>query len=71
MLFFCKRGKQKHNRAGFYWGVPSDTAGGYDWTRKFLFEYDLRRQSEAGKEMMGMIFRIDTHEHLSAKVGMP
>ena len=34
-MFFCKRGKQKHNRAGFYWGVPSETAGGYDWTKKF------------------------------------
>jgi len=56
MLFFCKRGKQKHNRAGFYWGVPSETSCGYNWTDKFLVEYDQRRQSDVGKEMMGMIF---------------
>ena len=67
MLFFCKKGKQPHNRAGFYWGVPSQTAGGYDWTKPFLSEYDLRRKSEVGKHMMGMIFRTDTFEFLSAK----
>jgi len=67
MLFFCKRGRRKRNRAGFYWGVPSETSCGYDWTIKFLREYDLRRRSEVGKEMMGMIFRTDTFEHLSAK----
>ena len=67
MLFFCKRGKQKHNRSGYYWGVPSETASGYDWTRKFLSEYNKRRQSDVGKEMMGMIFRADTHEYLTAK----
>jgi hypothetical protein len=67
MLFFCKRGKQKHNRAGFYWGVPSRTSGGYNWTEKFLTEYNQRRRSDVGKEMMGMIFRTDTHEYLSSK----
>jgi len=67
MLFFCKRGKQKHNRAGFYWGVPSETSCGYDWTVKFLKEYDIRRRSDVGKEMMGMIFRTDTFEYFSAK----
>jgi len=67
MLFFCKRGKQKHNRAGFYWGAPSETSGGYDWTVKFLKEYDIRRRSDVGKDMMGMIFRTDTFEYLSAK----
>jgi len=67
MLFFCKRGKQKHNRAGFYWGVPSTTSGDYNWTEKFLIEYNRRRKSEVGKEMMGMIFRTDTHEYLSSK----
>jgi len=65
-LFFCKKGKQKHNRAGFYWGVPSETSCSYDWTKKFLVEYNLRRRSDAGKEMMGMIFRTDTHEYLSS-----
>ena len=48
-------------------GVPSETTGGYDWTKKFLLEYAQRRQSDVGKEMMGMIFRADTHEYLSAK----
>lgn len=67
LLFFCKRGKQKHNRAGFYWGVPSETASGYDWTKKFLSEYNLRRKSQVGKQMMGMIFRLDTFEYFSAR----
>jgi len=67
MLFFCKRGRQKHNRAGFYWGVPSETSCGYDWTVKFLKEYKIRRQSDVGKEMMGMIFKSDTFEYFSAK----
>jgi hypothetical protein len=67
MLFFCKRGKQKHNRAGFYWGVPSKTLSGYNWTEKFLTEYNRRRHSDVGKEMMGMIFRTDTNEYLSSK----
>ena len=66
-MFFCKHGKQKHNRAGFYWGVPSETSGGYDWSSKFLEEYNRRRQSEVGREMMGMIFRTDTHKYLSSK----
>ena len=66
LLFICKRGKRRHNQAGFYWAVPPVTASGYDWTNRFLVEYDLRRQSEAGKEMMGMIFRTDNHEYLSA-----
>jgi len=67
MLFFCKQGKRKRNRAGFYWGAPSETSGGYNWTVKFLKEYDTRRQSDVGKDMMGMIFRTDTLEYLSAK----
>jgi len=67
MLFFCKRGRRKHNRSGFYWGVPSTTSGDYNWTEKFLIEYNRRRKSEVGTEMMGMIFRTDTHEYLSSK----
>jgi len=67
MLFFCKRGKQKHNRAGFYWEVPSETSCGYDWTVKFLEEYDVRRRSGMGKEMTGMFFRSDTFEYFSAE----
>ena len=66
-MFFCKRGSQKHNRAGFYWGVPSETSNGYDWTAPFLSEYELRRKSDVGKDMMGMIFRTDTLEYLSSK----
>jgi hypothetical protein len=67
IVFFCKRGKQHHNRSGFYWGVPSETASGYKWTDKFLAEHDQRRNSTQGKPMMGMIFRTDTYEYLSAK----
>ena len=67
MLFFCKQSKQRHNRAGFYWGVPSKTSSDYIWTEKFLLEYNRRRQSIVGKEMMGMIFRTDTLEYLSSK----
>ena len=59
MLLFCKCSKQKHNRSGFYWGVPSNMSTGYDCT--FLGDYDTRRKGEYGKEMMGMIFRTDTH----------
>jgi len=46
MVFFCKRSDHKHNRAGFYWGVPSETSTGYDWTKAFLMEYDTRRKGE-------------------------
>ena len=67
ILFFCKRGKQKHNRAGFYWGAPPVTSCGYDWTEKFLKGYDIRRRSDVGKDMMGMIFRTDTFEYFSAR----
>ena len=68
MLFFCKQGKQKHDRTGFYWGVPSVTSNGYNWSGKFLSAYNKRRHSKDGKEMMGMIFRTDTYKFLSAKV---
>jgi hypothetical protein len=66
IVFFCKQSKRKHDRAGFYWGVPSVTSSGYIWTVKFFEEYNRRRDSIAGAEMMGMIFRTDTHEYLSS-----
>ncbi len=68
MLFFCKQGKQKHDRTGFYWGAPSVTSNGYNWSGKFLSDYNRRRHSKDGKDMMGMIFRTDTYKFLSAKV---
>ena len=46
--------------------MPSNTSGGYDWTRRFLYEYGLRRKGVIGKMVMGMIFRIDTHGYLSS-----
>ena len=52
ILFFCKKGKQKHNRAGFYWGAPPQLSSGYHWTVKFLYEYNLRRKT-TGIEMGG------------------
>jgi len=75
MSFFCKRARPKRNgchssaseRGGFHWGVPSETSCGYDWTVKFLKEYDTRRRSEVGEEMMGMIFRTDNFEYLPAR----
>ena len=66
IVFFCKQSKNKHNRAGFYWGVPSTTSVGYVWTDKFLEEYRQRRGSSVGTEMMGMIFRTDNHQYLSS-----
>jgi len=67
MSFFCNRGRPKRNQGGFYWGVPSETSCGYDWTVKFLREYNTRRRSEVGGEMMGMIFRTDNFEYLPAR----
>jgi hypothetical protein len=66
MLFFCKQRKQRDNRAGFYWGVPSRISNGYIWTVKFLSEYNRRRRSDAGMEMMGMIFHTESHKYLSS-----
>lgn len=66
MTFFCKRGVTRYNQSGFYWGVPAVTTSGYDWANPFLVEYALRRQSAYGKEMMGMIFRTDNYDYLSA-----
>ena len=67
MLFFCKQEKKEQCDSGFYWGAPSKTACGYDWAVRFLEIYGRRRQSSWGREMMGMIFRLDTFEHLSAR----
>jgi len=67
LLCFCKRSRQKYEKVGFYWGVPSETSSGYSWAAKFLEEYDKRRGSESGESMMGMIFRTDTLEYLSVK----
>ena len=39
ILFFCKRGKQQHNRSGFYWGVPRKTTSDYAWTARFLADW--------------------------------
>ena len=44
------------------------TSNGYNWSGKFLSDYNKRRHSKDGKEMMGMIFRTDTYKFLSAKV---
>jgi len=67
ILFFCMKGKRVRRHAGFYWGVPSETSCGFNWTTKFLEAYEQRRQSEAGKVTKGMIFRTDTFETLSAE----
>ena len=64
-MFFCKVGKHRHDKTGFYWGVPSKTSNGYEWATQFLKIYESRRRSKVGKEMMGMIFRLDNHKYLS------
>ena len=67
VLFFCTRGKQKHNRQGFYWGVPSQTSSGWDWATPFLELYNAKRVSEKGKALMGAIFRADDYEHFTPR----
>ena len=66
-LFFCKRGKQKHNRQGFYWGVPSHTSNKWDWASPFLELYLSKRASEKGEALMGAIFRADNFEHFTPR----
>ena len=34
--FFCVKGKQRHNRQGFYWGASTRTTTGWDWATPFL-----------------------------------
>ena len=63
MIFYCTKGRNKHSRQS-YWGVPADTANGYNWATKFLREYSLRRENQADSELIGMIFRTDTREYL-------
>ena len=67
ILFFCKRGKQKHNRKGFYWGVPDMTSDGWDWATAFLALYDKKRRSRQGSSLMGAIFRADDFEHFTPR----
>ena len=33
---FCKKGKQKGNRAGFWWAAPALFKSGWNWTRPWL-----------------------------------
>ena len=67
VLFFCKRGKQKHNRQGFYWGAPSRTSSGWDWATPFLELYKTKRESTKGEALMGAIFRTDDFEHFTPR----
>ena len=67
ILFFCKRGKQKHNRQGFYWGVPSETSNGWDWATPFLDLYMRKRVTVSGKSLMGSIFRADDFQHFTPR----
>ena len=53
LLFFCKRGKQKHNRRGFYWGVPSHTSNKWDWVSPFLELYSDKRNIRKGRSADG------------------
>ena len=66
-LFFCKRGKQKRNRRGFYWGVPSHTSNKWDWATPFLELYQKKRASDKGEALMGAIFRADSFEHFTLR----
>ena len=53
IVFFCTRGKQKHNRSGFYWGAPTRLSDGYDWATKFL--RDWQEVMENRKDLKGKI----------------
>ena len=67
VLFFCKRGKQKHNRQGFYWGVPSHTSNKWNWATPFLELYEKKRAPDKGEALMGAIFRADDFEHFTLR----
>ena len=71
LLFFCKQGKQQHDRSGFYWRMPRRTTNGYDWTERFLAGHEEQRKNRDGKHMMGTMFRTEGHQHLSQKATLP
>ena len=67
ILFFCKKGKQKHNRQGFYYGVPDETSEGWDWATPFLELYMRKRVTVSGTALMGCIFRADDFEYFTPR----
>ena len=36
ILFFCKRSATRYSQPDFYWGAPSQTSSGFNWTKPFL-----------------------------------
>ena len=67
LLFFCKRGKHKHNMQGFYWGVPDHTSTNWDWATPFIELYQSKRASDKGNVLMGAVFTADTFEHFTPR----
>ena len=51
--------------------ITIDSQQGYDWTVRFLADYEKRRNSKDGKHMMGMLFKTDDHQYLSQKAILP
>ena len=68
ILFFCKRSATRYSQPGFYWGAPSQTSIGFNWTKPFLEEYECRRFSFFGKREMEAIFNIEDFSYLSASM---
>ena len=51
---FCWRGKQKNNRTGFYFSVPSEFGSGFQWTHHWLELY--KSLGETQKQRAGLCF---------------
>ena len=66
VLFFCTRGKQRHNRSGFYWGVPTQFSSGYDWTVKFFEVYEARRAALPDEKTPGICFEVGSWKYIAA-----
>ena len=54
---FCWRGKQKSNRTGFYFSVPSEFGSGFQWTHHWLELY--KSLGETQKQKAGLCFDRD------------
>jgi len=59
---FCPKGKQSRLRSGFFWGSPTKTHSGFDWSNKFFELFEARG---AEHYMKGAIFRADNFERIN------
>lgn len=60
IIFFSKKGTNRYDRRGFYWGVPSSTSAGWCWAIALLELCQEKRATSKGKSMMGAIFHPGT-----------